>query len=250
MDEDPPMTNTTKASLRRTIIALTIGSFSVAALLGVLALLGGGNFGESELRVLATTVIVGCASIGVLCYLATVETPYVAVGAAGGLAALVSAGTALALVWGGLGGAAEGASQVFGVTTVIAVTAAQLCLLLALAAKRRNLSLLLWSTLVLATVAAAIISALIVAEDASDGIVRFLGVVLILDVLGTVVTTALAVFGPGPRDPGPRPGRVSTTVTLPAQLADRLQQSAAASGRTTDDLAADAVARYLGTPVD
>lgn len=55
MHEDSPMTDTSKASLRRTMIALTIGSFSIAALLGVLSLLGGGDFGEPELRVLATT---------------------------------------------------------------------------------------------------------------------------------------------------------------------------------------------------
>jgi hypothetical protein len=244
------MTNSTKTSLRRTIVALTIGSFSVAALLGVLALLGGGNFGESELRVLATTVIVGCASVAVLCYLASVETPYVGVGVFGGMSALVSTGTVLALVWGGLDGVAEGASQVFGVATVIAVTAAQLCLLLALAAHRRNLVLLLWSTVTLATVAAAIICALIVAEDAGDDIVRILGVVLILDVLGTIVTTALAVFGSGLREPNARPRTASTAVTLPAQLAARLQQTATASGRTTDDLVAAAVARYLGTPLD
>lgn len=88
--------------------------------------------------------------------------------------------------------------------TVVAVTVAQLCLLLALAAHRRNLSLLLWSTTALAIVAAAIISTLIVSENAGDGIARLLGVVLILDVLGTVVTTALAVLGSGAGETSPQ----------------------------------------------
>ena len=55
---------------RRIVVILVIGSFSVAALLGIIALLGGGELGETEGKVLLTTVIVGVESIAVLCYLA------------------------------------------------------------------------------------------------------------------------------------------------------------------------------------
>ena len=65
------MATPTTAPIRRWIVRLTIGSFSVAALMGIVALLGGGEFGETEGRILLTTLLVGVVSIAVLCYLAT-----------------------------------------------------------------------------------------------------------------------------------------------------------------------------------
>ena len=76
------------APVRRAILALVIGSFSIAALMGVVALLSG-DFDETQGKVLLTTLVVGCASICVLCYLATGGTPYQFVGLVGGVAVVV-----------------------------------------------------------------------------------------------------------------------------------------------------------------
>src|SRR5690242_21875291 len=89
----------TGTSFRRVAATLTIGSFSVAALMGILALLGGGSFGDGEVRVLLTTLIVGCASICVLCYLATAESRWAPVGATGGLVLVLPVVASLMLVW-------------------------------------------------------------------------------------------------------------------------------------------------------
>ena len=71
------------APVRRLVVFLTIGSFSIAALMGVIALLGGGSFGEREGQVLMTTLIVGTTSVAMLCYLATSGTRFQVVGASG-----------------------------------------------------------------------------------------------------------------------------------------------------------------------
>jgi len=59
------MTTSPRTTLRRLILAATIGSFSIAALMGVVALLGGG-FGDDQWRVLTTTLVAGFASVAVL----------------------------------------------------------------------------------------------------------------------------------------------------------------------------------------
>ena len=65
------MGTATTAPIRRAIVRTTIGSFSLAALMGIIALLGGGHFGATQGRVLLTTLLVGVVSIAVLCFLVT-----------------------------------------------------------------------------------------------------------------------------------------------------------------------------------
>ena len=64
------MADLSTAPIRTAIVRITIGAFSLAALIGVMALLGGGAFGAIEGRILLTTLLVGVASMAVLCYLA------------------------------------------------------------------------------------------------------------------------------------------------------------------------------------
>ena len=87
------------APIRTAIVRVTIGSFSLAALMGIVALLRGGDFGETQTRVLLTTILVGVVSIAVLCYLATAGRPSQPVGVAGGLVVLVPLATALLMIW-------------------------------------------------------------------------------------------------------------------------------------------------------
>jgi hypothetical protein len=178
--------------LRRVIVTLVIGSFSVAALLGIIALIGGGELGETEGKVLLTTVIVGVESIAVLCYLAVSGRPTAVVGLVGAVVSLLPFGIALALTWGGYDGDAP-VWDVFGVSVTMAATLAHACLLLAL--DRGHLRLLLAGTLVaMAVVAAMICNAILNGAGLDDLYWRTFGVVAILDVLGTVVFAALGIF--------------------------------------------------------
>lgn len=226
------------APIRRLVVWLTIGSFSAAALMGVIALLGGGSFGESEGRVLLTTLIVGTASVAMLCYLATAGTRFQAFGAVGGLVVLLPTSVALLLTWGDPAWD-DGIWQLFGVGVTLAATLAQMSLLLGLAGGRSRVRGILWTTVALAAVVAVIVCGMIVAEDATDGLVRFLGILAILDVLGTVITLALALFGnPTAADPG-------APVRIPTHLEPQLAQAASASHVSREQVVADALERYF-----
>lgn len=235
-----PTQTSRHAPVRRAIVTVTIASFSVAALLGVVALLGG-DFGDTQVRVLLTTVAVGVVSIAVLCYLSTAGTPFQLVGVLGGATVLVPLVAALVLIWSEdrLRSNDEAVFQTFGVGAIVAATLAQACLLLAIAHRKSPVvRVLLALTLVLAGLLAAILSALVLgAAPDEEYVARTVGVTAILDVLGTVVVAALAKFGPGPGD--------QEKVSLPAGLVAELDRRAAAGGRSRDELAAEAVDHYL-----
>ncbi len=245
---------TSSGSLRRLVVLVTIGSFSVAALLGVLALLGSGDFGEGQGRVLATTMAVGVSSVAVLCYLATGGTPYERVGIAGGVTVLVPLVTALVLIWSDdLLGADDEVLRTFGVGVVLAATLAQASLLLVLTGARETLRVLLVVTLVLAGLLAVLVSAAILGGE-GDVLWRAIGIVAILDVLGTVVAIALGAFGRvagrvAGQDPS-LPDRTATSraVALDDSLAAALDERARLTGRTREDLVAEALTRYLELP--
>lgn len=226
-------------SVRRAVVWVTLGSFGIAALMGIAALLSGGAFGEREGQVLLTTLVVGCTSVAMLCYLATGATRFQWVGVVGGVVVLVPALVALLLVWNGDAWEGETIFQVFGVGLVAAATVAQLSLLLGVAGDRRRLHAVLWPTVVLAVAVAVVVSGMIIGEPGSDGVLRLLGVMAILDVLGTVTTLALAIFGNRAAD---EPG---VPVRLPAGLHARLDLVARESGRPRDQIVAQAVEEWL-----
>ncbi|MBO9523764.1 MAG: hypothetical protein J7518_19700 [Nocardioidaceae bacterium] len=234
------------SAFRRLAATATIGSFSIAALMGIAALLAGGSFGESEGRVLLTTLIVGCASICMLCYLATAGTRWSPVGGIGAVVLLLPTVTALVLVWGDWDSHGEGLWKSYGVGVVGAVTLAQICLLLALAGARAGLAVVLWGTVALAAVLAILVSGLILGEVETDSVWRVLGVVAILDVLGTLVTISLAKFGAS--DDKKLAPASDWSVTLPAPQAAALHVRAREAGRDPADLLAEAVDRYLAQP--
>jgi len=228
---------------RKVIVRVTIGSFSLAALLGIIALLRGGEFGQTQTRVLLTTLLVGVVSIAVLCYLATVGRPSQPVGVAGGVVVLVPLVTALLMIWGDVeNGPSEAVLKTFGIGTAVAATLAQASLLLTLGERARpGVRRILVGTLALAAVLAAMASALILGYEPQEGgyYHRILGVVAILDVLGTVVIAALIKLGGGDLE-GAR-----AQIRLPPDLAESVAELATKSGQTSDEVVAAAVRLYL-----
>ena len=124
----------------------------------------------------------------------------------------------------------------------MAATLAQASLLLALGEKGSPLARrLLLVTIVLAALVALMTSMLVLGYDpGGEAFYRGLGVVAILDVLGTVVGAALMKFGPGTSPEG-----AATTVTVSAELAARLASHTAATGQPRDEVVATALDRYL-----
>lgn len=236
------MTEKGGSPTRTWIVRITIASFSVAALMGVTALITGNGFGDTENRILLTTLLVGVASVVVLCCLATADTSAQPVGIAGGLAAVVATGAALVIIWASWETEPPLAlGRTFGVAAIAAATLAQSSLLLTIGPHRTRLVLrLLAGTLVMAAVLAGLTSALVLGfEPHGSGYPRLIGVVAILDVLGTVVVAALAKFGG-------RAERATAGLQVPDDLAARVVAEAAATGRRPEEVLRDALEEALG----
>jgi F0F1-type ATP synthase assembly protein I len=242
------MATPSTAPVRRWIVRVTIGSFSLAALLGIVALLSGGEFGETEGRILLTTLLVGVVSIAVLCFLTTAGRRSQPVGVIGGVTVLVPLVTGLLLIWvDSNNGLDESMVKTFAVSGIVAATLAQICLLLAPDGRDSPLARrMLAVTIGLAALLALLASLLVLGvHPGNDGFYRAVGVVAILDVLGTVVGAALLKFGPGATSDHVPGGPV---LVLPPDVAAALAERAAATGRSRDEVAAEILRTHL-TPV-
>lgn len=239
----------TTSSLRTITLWVTLGSFGLAALLGIIALLLGDEFGGTQVRVLATTFATGVLAIGMLCYLGVADTPLRIFGLIG----TVPAGTAyivvLLIIWDAV--ADDPVWRVFGVAFVLAATLAQVCLLMALR-QRKQLDAVLWATVGLATIFATMIIYLIVAEGANidDWYFRLLGVVGILDALGTISLIAVGAFAGRAATPTTvaAPTQETEAVHLDPVTSAALNGYAAEQGISRDEAAAQAIRALLEGP--
>ena len=250
---DPIVSGARKGAIYGIII-----SFSGAALVGIVALLGG-DFGETQGKILLTTVLFGAFSITALCHLAIADRAMRIVGVSGLLASGVALVTGLVLVWRDWEDAGlEVWFRVFGAAAVLAVSFAHANLLLLLAGRRR--AAIRWGlAATLATIAVVAVMLIlpivtggdIPGEDAGDVYWRVLGVIAILDVLGTVVVPVLALFL--------RDGATDSTaghaeaagvphplhVRLPHDLAEAVRSRATQQGSDPETVALDALRRGL-----
>jgi ribbon-helix-helix protein len=232
--------------LRRAALAVTITSFSVAALMGIAALLGGGSFGDTEIRILLTTVAAGSGSLLALCCMVVLGGRFQPAGVLGLMVVALTTLFTLLLIWAADDSGAEDAFQAWGVCVTVAISVAHVCLLLGLAGRRTSLAWLMWLTVALVALLAGLVSAMILGWDGSDATWRFLGVVAILDVLGTLVAVALGVFGRDDR----RSAGADLTVALRPETAARLREQSRRTGRPVSDLVDEALVRYVARPVD
>ncbi len=223
-------------NLRGLVTKLVIASFTIAAALGIIALLSGGAFGDTEAKILLTTVIIGVESLAVLCYLSVAERPAWLVGVLGGAVSLVPFGIALWLTWADLSDADE-LWQTFGSGLTIAASLAQVCLLLALVGRHRISPALVATLAAIAVVAGMIIVAIVDGSGLDDTYWRIFGIVAILDVLGTVVLSALAAFGRG--RPEGEPALMSPAVE------SRVIDAAARRGMSPSELISQALDDFL-----
>ena len=231
-----------KSDLRRLVLGLTIGSFAIAALLGVIALLSGGEFGETQGRVLLTTLTVGIASIAILCALATDETPYAKLGVVAGLVVLWPTVQSLMMVWGYEPSWDDDTFyKIYGLGLVIAATLAQACLLLGNGGHITRIRPLMNATLAIAAALAVIGCVEIILEDGSWW--RVMGVLGILDALGTVVTIAMGAFGRRDLNEDARAKDSTDRMVVPEDLADLVRTRAEETGQTPEQVLREALTR-------
>jgi uncharacterized membrane protein YfcA len=179
--------NYKKFFLRTFIIALTI-----SALIGIVIFLVG-EFGETEMKILATTLAIGGFSITALgC--STVHDidmfrPFSLIGM---LISVFGFLFTVSAIWALFESDHEWVAQAVFTFVILSVSTAHISLLLQIRAKTRNIKYALIATIIfISIVAAMLIKATINDFEDSDLFFRLLGVFAILDVLGTIATPIL-----------------------------------------------------------
>ena len=189
--------------VRRAAVVVLIVSFSATALVGCVVLLTSG-FGETQGRVILTTLLIGVFSSVSLCHLAVVSRPVRAVGFAGLVVSAVALVLGLVLIWVPWGAGSwqllGQAFRWFGTAGILALTLAQVNLLLLLAGRRRHAIVRVGLPVTIA--AAAVVAVMLVIPILTDGDIpgsgagdlywRLFGVVGIVDALGVVALPVLA----------------------------------------------------------
>lgn len=223
---------------RRSAIIAIVVSLSLTALIGIITLLSG-DFGETQGKVLLTTLLLAGFSITVLCHLAVVGRALQVVGFVGVGVSAVALVAGLLLIWRDWGNYddIEPLLKTFGVFGVLAVSFAHANLLLLLGQRRnQTVRLLLYITVAIIGAVALLLCLPIatggeIPGDNGDWYWRLLGVVAILDVLGSIV---LPVTGRFLRDDR----RVRLELELSEELDARLTAAAAGGSREAAAIAA------------
>lgn len=251
--------DSTIGAARKGAIYGIIVSFSIAAIVGIIALLSG-DFGETQGKIILTTLLMGASSITALCHLAIADRAMRIVGFVGLAASAIALITGLVLIWRDWNDSAfEDWLKAFVTAGVLAVSFAHANLLLLLAGRRRLVIRIgLMITLVMITAVAIMIILPVLSNgeipgyDNEEWYWRLFGVVGILDVLGTVVVPVLAIFvKDAPAVAVVDAGAAGSSpaehlaLTLPADLAADLEQRAAADGVDAGTAALDALRRGL-----
>ncbi|WP_298039998.1 hypothetical protein [uncultured Microbacterium sp.] len=243
------MTETSSGSrvrgLRRAAIITAIVSLSAAALLGIAMILTG-DWADISWRVMSTTAVVGAFSILVLADLAIVDREVGGIGWTGAGVATVAAVLSVIAIWIDTG-IPSWMLRIILVTAIVGVATAVASLLLLLARRRHSaVRVLLPIELVLIGISTLML-VLPAATDGdipgypADGYWRLFAVIMILAVLGAVVLPVVGLIlkaGEPIAEGGPSP----LSLDVPGDLADRLRAEAAATGRTVEDLALEALA--------
>lgn len=219
-----------------------IASLSVAALIGIVALLFG-TFTELQGRIMLSTLLIGVVSVLALCNLAGIDRAFRWISVTGlGVTALTLL-SGLVLIWMDRSGATndEWLWKTFGIAGIAAVSAAHASLLLLLGGRTNKVVRVgLWATLAIIALVFLLIAALIVTDGdvGSEAYARVLGTVAILDVLGTIVVPVVALFlrdpAAGARGAGAGGAGAGGAEAAPAQSGDAGASGSRASSGPVD----------------
>lgn len=225
-------------AVRRIAIIVIIVSLSISALIGIVTLLTGGEFGETQGKIMLSTLVIGVFGVLTLCDLAVAGRRYQWSGYLGIVASGVALVISLILIWSSTPfDSPEALWKTLGLALIAAISFAHANLLLLLADRRRTaVKVGLWVTIGLIAALAILVALLILTDGdiGSDAYARLIGTVAILDVLGTIVVPVIgAILREG--------GAVvrGMTLQLPAELSTRLTVLAAERGTTAEKLALD-----------
>lgn len=233
-------------AVRRIAIIVIIVSLSISALIGIVTLLTGSGFGETQGKIMLSTLVIGVFGVLSLCDLAVAGKRYQWSGYLGIIASAVALAVGLYLIWSAGGSEAQDTLwKTLALASIAAVSFAHANLLLLLANRRRTaVKVGLWATIGLIAALAILLALLIITDGdiGTDAYARLIGTVAILDVLGTIV---VPVIGAILRDGAQVSGTVPLTILVPHELDARLADVAAVSGDTKEAVALAVIRQYL-----
>ncbi len=184
---------------RKSLLRMVIGLLIFSALIGIIAILTGGLDTVGG-EVLGTTAEIDFAAILCLCYVGkTTSKLHGVVQVLGFVTTVLATVISIYLTWSPDQSGASWPWQSTAFLSVLAIGSAQASLLLPSMNYNAILERLVTATLVMIAVLAGLITYLIFVgfnDGAPDAFWRVLGVVLILDVLGTLLIPILRRFGP------------------------------------------------------
>lgn len=191
----PPERLPLLATWRRIVVIAVVVSSSISAVIGIVSLLTP-SFGPAQGNILWTAALFGAFSVLALCHLALASTPFRVVGGVGLTASAVAVSCALEMIWSPATVGWPEMSRVLAISTILAVTTAHASLLLLLWRRRHPA---LRGALFVTLTAVGLLAALLIVAFASSfsisgGYMRFVGVVAIIDVLGTLVVPVLGAL--------------------------------------------------------
>jgi hypothetical protein len=242
---------------RRAAIIAVVMSLVIAAVIGIIALVSG-EFGELQGRVILSTLTVAAFGTTSLCHLAIVARAVRVVGFVGIAASLFAAVSAYLLIWTEWDEFTDGDALIKALisSAILAASLAQANLLLLLA---RHRSTLIRLGLGITLIAVATVVAMLWLTIFTDGDIpgdegsaywRALGVVGIVDALGTIALPIVALVLRARETPAGRtdeglPSLSHITISLTPELAERLAADAEGRGVSTEKSALDALERGL-----
>lgn len=181
------------ARARRVIVWIIVVSFSLAAIAGILVLLGA-TLGETAYRVLSTTSVVGGYSVLALCCAALFGHRLQIVGIAGLAVVVLALALALTMIWTPDIWQWSDAWRWLVSSIVISVATALVCLLLLLAESGiRAVGVSLWVTVGLVVVLVVCILLPVWGMQTGDFYTRSVGILSILTALGAILVPVLAL---------------------------------------------------------
>jgi hypothetical protein len=215
---------TSLRGIRRIAIVAIIVSLSLTAIVGIVALLSN-EYGAVQGNILTTAVLVAAFSTLALCHLAVLGRPVRVVGFVGLALGTVSLVLGLVQIWTGWNFSDE-VFRWFGITGIAATSLAHANLLLLLSGRRHSLVRISLAVTLAAIAGVALLLILPIATRGEfpgehyDAYSRWLGVIAIIDALGTIVTPIVAPFVRG-RDAGTH----SAPAPSSAEASDPLDRS-------------------------
>ncbi len=182
----------TDISFKRAFLISLVASLVLSALVAIVVFLIG-NFGETEFRVIATTLTIGLYSLTGLCGSIMLERKkYPGLALIGILISVVGFLITLLAIWELV--EFDDFWKIITILIILAVAIAHACLILLIESNKAVVRYSLFGTLVFISLVALMLIMLVLLEfDLADNdfAYRLLGVFAVLDVLGTIVTPIL-----------------------------------------------------------